>query len=118
LKTEEMMMSQVLDLELQHCIMNAIAHEAQMAGAAVQQAAACYERPSAVFRPRLSVDGNQWCALYGDNVQDGVAGFGDSPADAMWDFDRNWSGKLPAKVASPALDAMMGRAEWPSAVAG
>lgn len=89
-------MSQVLDLELQHCTMNAIAHAAQMAGVAVQEAAARYERPSAVFRPRLSIDGNQWCALYGDNLQDGVAGFGDSPADAMWDFDRNWSAKLSA----------------------
>jgi hypothetical protein len=113
-----MMMSQVLDAELQHCTMNAIAHAAQMAGVAVQEAAARYERPSAVFRPRLSIDGNQWCALYGDNLQDGVAGFGDSPADAMWDFDRNWHAKLPSKVASPALDAMMGRADWPSAVAG
>lgn len=92
-------MSQVLDLELQQCTMNAIAHEAQMAGAAVQQAAACFERPSAVFRPRLSIDGNQWCALYGDNLQDGVAGFGASPADAMWDFDKTWSAKLPPNAA-------------------
>lgn len=55
-----------------------------------------YERPSAIFRPALSIDGNQWCALYGENLQDGVAGFGDSPADAMWDFDRNWHAKLKA----------------------
>lgn len=47
-------------------------------------------RPSAVFRPRLFLDGALWCALYGDNLQDGVAGFGDSPANAMCDFDRNW----------------------------
>lgn len=89
-------MNQVLDIELQHCIMNAIVGEAQQAGAAIQQAAACYERPSAVFRPCLSIDGNKWCALYGDNLQDGVAGFGDSPADAMWDFDRNWHAALPS----------------------
>ena len=88
-----------------------------MAGAAIQEAAGMYQRPSAVFRPSLSVDGNQWCALYGANLQDGVAGFGDSPADAMWDFDRNWSAKLPAKAASQALDAMMDRANWPSALA-
>ena len=47
-------------------------------------------RPCVMMRPKLSVDGNQWCALYGDNLQDGVAGFGDSPAKAMADFDRNW----------------------------
>jgi hypothetical protein len=51
-------------------------------------------RPSAVFRPKLSIDGNQWCALYGENLQDGVAGFGSSPADAMQDFDANWHKRI------------------------
>jgi len=50
--------------------------------------------PSYRYRPRLSIDGNQWCALYGDNLQDGVAGFGDSPEAAYWDFDRAWRAKL------------------------
>jgi hypothetical protein len=60
-------------------------------------AARCQEeitRPSAVYRPAISVDGNQWCALYGDNLQAGVAGFGDSPALAMSNFDANWLKKL------------------------
>ena len=91
-------MDQVFDAELQHCIMNAITHEARMVGAAIQEAVARYERPSVIFRPRLSVDGNQWCALYGDNLQEGVAGFGDSPADVMWDFDSNWTTKLKARA--------------------
>lgn len=52
--------------------------------------------PSAVYRPRLLFDGNQWCALYGDNLRDGVAGFGDSPAAAMRHFDYEWSKKLGA----------------------
>jgi hypothetical protein len=111
-------MNQVLDHEFQSLAAEAICHEARMAGAAIQEAAGMHQRPSAVFRPSLSIDGNQWCALYGANLQDGVAGFGDSPTDAMWDFDRNWSAKLPSKAASPALDAMMGRADWPSVVAG
>lgn len=89
-------MSTVLDHEFQSLATEAICHEARMAGAAIQMAAGAHERPSVLFRPRLSVDGNQWCALYGDNLQDGVAGFGDSPADAMFDFDKNWAGKLPA----------------------
>lgn len=67
-----------------------LSHYVDMATRAVQIAAAEYERPSVQFRPSLSIDGDQWCALYGDNLQDGVAGFGDSPANAMWDFDRNW----------------------------
>lgn len=31
-------------------------------------------------------DGNQWCFLYGPNLQEGIAGFGDSIFDAAWDF--------------------------------
>lgn len=73
---------------------NAIAHEARMAGAAIQQAAAQYERPSAIYRPALSIDGNQRCALYGENLQDGVAGFGFSPAAAIYDFDMAWGREL------------------------
>lgn len=83
-------MSQILDLELQHCIMNAIVREAYMSGDAIRAVAGSYERPSVLFRPHLSIDGNQWCALYGANLQDGVAGFGDSPEAAMRDFDQAW----------------------------
>ena len=53
------------------------------------------QRPCVLFRPSIGIDGNQWCALYGDNLQDGVAGFGDSPSLAMHDFDRAWSTKHP-----------------------
>ena len=42
------------------------------------------------LKPTLSVDGNQWCFLYGDNLQEGVAGFGDTPNLAMMDFNYNW----------------------------
>ena len=87
-------MNQLFDAELQNCMMNAIIYEASMSSVAIQESASEHARPSAVFRPSISVDGNQWCALYGDNLQDGVAGFGDSPADAMADFDRNWKAKL------------------------
>lgn len=46
-----------------------------------------HTRPSVLYRPALSADGDQWCALLGDNIQMGVAGFGNTPADAMADFD-------------------------------
>ena len=52
--------------------------------------------PSSVYKPRLSCDGNQWCALYGENLQDGVAGFGSSPDEAYRDFDKNWTEILSA----------------------
>ncbi|WP_340011765.1 hypothetical protein MHI32_01485 [Paenibacillus sp. FSL H7-0690] len=60
---------------------------------AAQNQAEYYEnmnRPSYIFKPSLTVDGNQWCALFGENLQDGVAGFGDTPEDAYRDFDNNW----------------------------
>lgn len=53
-------------------------------------AAMAQQAPSFLFKPALSIDGNKWCALYGTNLQDGVAGFGDSPGEAMADFDVNW----------------------------
>jgi len=69
---------------------NAICFAADMAKAAWQEAAWEYQRPSVVFRPHLSKDGNMWCALLGDNLQEGVAGFGDTPAKAMYAFDVAW----------------------------
>ena len=59
--------------------------------------------PSFMLKPRLCIDGNQWCALYGDNLQDGVAGFGDSPDLAYLDFDKNWVLPLP-HVANQNVD--------------
>jgi hypothetical protein len=73
------------------------------------------KRPCVLFRPALTLDGDQWCALYGANLQDGVAGFGDSPADAMADFDQKWA-KPIKKAESAALDEMMGRKDWPASL--
>ncbi len=52
------------------------------------------QRPFMQLRPRVFLDGNQWCVLYGDNIQDGVAGFGDSPEHAAMDFDKAWCKSL------------------------
>lgn len=67
---------------------------AHMIQQSAQQAISLYEAPSAIYRPKISIDGNMWCALYGEDLQCGVAGFGDSPALAMADFDKNWYAKL------------------------
>ena len=53
--------------------------------------------PSAIYRPEVYIDGDKWCALYGKDLQEGVAGFGDSPAEAMADFDKNWEQPLRSK---------------------
>jgi hypothetical protein len=44
-------------------------------------------RPSVLYRPTLSADGTMWCALLGDDLQVGIAGFGETPDRAMRAFD-------------------------------
>jgi hypothetical protein len=48
-------------------------------------------RPSVLFRPTVAPDGNKWCALYGPNLMEGVSGFGDTPDEAMRDFDQKFN---------------------------
>lgn len=67
-----------------------VLNEMMNAAITAANAAEMQMRPSVLFRPKLSRDGNQWCALYGDNIQSGVAGFGNSPEKAMAAFDDNW----------------------------
>lgn len=52
-------------------------------------------RPFMLLRPKIFPDGNKWCALYGDNLHEGVAEFGDTPAQAAAQFDVEW---MNAKV--------------------
>ncbi len=53
------------------------------------------QRPFMLLKPRIFLDGDKWCALYGDNIQDGVAGFGKTPEKASLDFDNKWYGFTP-----------------------
>jgi len=46
--------------------------------------------PSVVYRPKIFRDGDKWCALYGDNMQEGVVAFGSSPSEAAIKFDGEW----------------------------
>ena len=48
-------------------------------------------RPSAVYRPVLTQDGDAWLALYGENLQVAVVGCGETPEAAMCDFDKAWN---------------------------
>lgn len=57
------------------------------------------QRPSVLYRPSLSLDGAMWCALYGDDLMDGVAGFGETPAAAMTAFDQAfYHARTPAAI--------------------
>jgi hypothetical protein len=68
-------------------------------------AALAQQSPHVLMRPVISIDGDQWCALYGASLHNGVAGFGDTPALAMIDFDKNWLTKRarPAVQAAPMV---------------
>lgn len=39
-------------------------------------------------------DGNQWCFLWGEDLQTGVAGFGDTPLKAARDFIANYQSEI------------------------
>lgn len=43
---------------------------------------------------KLSKDGSKWCYLLGNNIQEGVCGFGPTPMAAANDFFVNYT-KLP-----------------------
>lgn len=51
-------------------------------------------RPSFLLRLVPEMDGNQWCVFYGEDLQTGIAGFGDTPMQAMREFDKafGWVG--------------------------
>ena len=66
---------------------NMVAHQMMCA---IQEVVACHVEAHVLMRPRLFVDGNKWCALYGEDLQNGVAGFGDTPIAACVDFNRNF----------------------------
>ncbi len=68
-------------------------HAVQMVQQSFQETAWDMSRPSILLKPTIKKDGDKWCALYGENLTDGVAGFGDSPNKAFLDFDKNWNGK-------------------------
>ena len=75
----------------------AFSHAGQMAANMVQEAWAnlpdiiqAWRQPSVLYRPSIARDGNKWSALYGENIMEGVCGYGDTPEEAMEDFNRNW----------------------------
>ena len=68
-----------------------VRHNAKLEVIAMQRDAEFMkQRPFMMLRPRIFPDGNQWCALYGDNLQDGVCAFGDTPELAAAQFDIEW----------------------------
>ena len=58
------------------------------------------QRPSVLFKPSIALDGNMYCALYGEDLMQGCAGFGETVEAAMRDFDTNWYKQKAPKVAA------------------
>ncbi len=50
-----------------------------------------------VYKPKIYPDGDQWCVLLGDNVQEGVVGFGDTPRKAVVNFNHNFENQTLQK---------------------
>jgi hypothetical protein len=86
----------VTDIGIAIC--NAFASADCLAGNAFQAIELSFTRPCVVFRPRFGLDGDQYFFLLGSDLQDGVCGFGKTPADAARAFDRAWLG-LPTEEA-------------------
>jgi hypothetical protein len=85
------MSSEVLSHELQSCVFESIR---TCAIECFSQIASDSYLPHVRMRPSVFIDGDKWCVLYGSNLQEGVAGFGLSPNQAMIDFDKNWHKEL------------------------
>ena len=76
-----------------------LSHYAEMAMHSAFELAAEHQRPSVLYKPDIGLDGTMWCALYGEDLMNGVAGFGETPGLAMRDFDKNWlESKTPAAM--------------------
>jgi len=57
---------------------------------AAQKISREWTRPSVLFRPVITPDGDQFCCLLGSNLQEGITGFGYTPDQASRAFDEAW----------------------------
>ena len=42
-----------------------------------------------IYQIHVGIDGNSWCALLGNNLQEGIAGFGDTLSEALHELAEN-----------------------------
>jgi hypothetical protein len=89
----------MLDDDRQLAMLDTFCHHSRLCFDAIAQE---HTRPTVLLRPALMRDGNQWCFLYGDNIQDGIAGFGDTPYAASYAFDKAWHFEKAVADTKPA----------------
>jgi hypothetical protein len=90
--------------------MTDISTDAYLARMAIVEACGFIQAPHTRMRPRVFPDGAMWCALYGDDLMSGVAGFGDTPEAACLAFDAAWCREHTPQqqLADRAAAAMVG----------
>jgi hypothetical protein len=74
---------------LQDCVAEILAYEFHTANN-LRTVSEQKMRPSFLLHPSIFPDGNKWCALLGNDLQEGVAAFGDTPDEAYRNFDIAW----------------------------
>ena len=94
-------MSEVLSEENQHLVREAFCWKAELEDRRSIEFHGERLRPFNLMRPKLFMDGDMWCALYGDNIQEGLAGFGKTPRAAAYAFDNAFDG-IPTPDAKKA----------------
>lgn len=57
----------------------------------LSQASQIAMEPFTLYHPKIFPDGDQWCVLLGDSIQEGVTGFGDTPRKAAVAFNHNFN---------------------------
>jgi hypothetical protein len=69
--------------------------------------------PHVLLPVRVTPDGNMWCCLYGEDLMVGVAGFGETPAQACAAFDEAWFSQKPPTMMkrAPHREVVAGREE-------
>ncbi len=85
-------MSDILSEDIQRQIASDAMHQNFLTGEHARMILSEQNDPYLLMKARLSKDGDQFCFLYGENIQEGIAGFGETPAKAALAFNREWWG--------------------------
>ena len=86
----------MLDQLIQDEISRNVKAAVDQASWSVQECFDAMRRPSVIYRPTITQDGDMFIALLGPDLQVGVVGVGETPEKAMQAFDLAW--KTPAST--------------------
>lgn len=82
-------------------VSNAAWRVGQAAEACAQEIAAYHATWASALKPRLTRDGNAWCALHGADLMEGISGFGPTPALALAAFEIAMCSESGAHIIPP-----------------